>query len=401
MTPSEDQGPNPIPQAGELDFAFWVSGVLRYWRHIAGVTVIFAISGVLVGLLLWKTSYTAWAQLIRIDNSTVGEFYKPRQFAPQTFVSMVKSPEIAQNVSVKTAPPQSPDFLQRNLQVNLERNSDMVTLGFTADQPKLAVDLANLYAREVVRYTQNLQVKEVSDLNNYYLAQQLSNVSSQIDTLNEQLKAIPAREETFRIAQLNSSYEQIRQKLSAPTFSSSERLMERLELAKEELVSLTSKYTDEHPLVQEQQNKVKSLSKLLEDSLQKESDERSRVLASLTSSEPLSPTGRGESAPQDAESLRIKLQALENNRIVLANKKLEAQLFAQNPPGYCRLFSVATLNDVSIDSCWIKVIALSVTTAAFGFIITFVTVLIYLWLNSNSLISQLRQNLGRKPLSLG
>jgi hypothetical protein len=284
----------------------------------------------------------------------------------------------------------------------LERNSEMVFVSFSSEKASLAVELANLYAREVVKFTQNLQVKEVTDLNNYYLNQQVSSITSEIDKINEQLKSIPVRDEAIRMSQVNASFAQARNRMDAPVYLRSEHLMDRLQTAKEELIGLTSKYTDMHPLVQEQQSKVDSMEKLLEETVKKESEERSQFLSMISAKESsAAEASKAQPALQDVDSLRIKLQALENNRIILANRKLEAQLFAQNPPGYCKIFSPATTNEVSVDSCWIKIFALTAFAGLLGMMITSISVLAYVWASSSGVFSQWSNYAEAKTISLG
>ncbi|MEN9676031.1 MAG: hypothetical protein RIS76_1927 [Verrucomicrobiota bacterium] len=48
--------------------------------------------------------------------------------------------------------------------------------------------------------------------------------------------------------------------------------------------------------------------------------------------------------------LKARQQSLESTRALLAGRQREAQLFAENSPGYDRLFAPATTDDVTISS---------------------------------------------------
>jgi len=153
--------------------------------------------------------------------------------------------------------------------------------------------------------------------------------------------------------------------------------MERVQLAREALIDFTSKYTQEHPLVQEQLAKVEGLEKMLNEltlSQKSNSEERShRTLTPVSFEDRIRQFDLNERAPE-LESVRIKLQALENNRVVLANRQLEARLFAQNPPGYCRVFSPAALGNIEVDSRWPKVMFLTAAAMLLGLFVSMGTV---------------------------
>jgi hypothetical protein len=80
-----------------------------YWLFIGGAAL--GILGFAAGLLFWKTSYTAPAQLIRYDSPNAEQVFGARQAAPATLPSILHSPELLQRVGAKADPPVPADIL--------------------------------------------------------------------------------------------------------------------------------------------------------------------------------------------------------------------------------------------------------------------------------------------------
>jgi len=115
-----------------------------HWLLLGGCAA--AVLGLLTGIALWQTRYTANAQLLRFETPNNSEYFKPRQLSEQTFASLLRSPELLRDVSAQTKPPLSPEQVASSLTVAPERNSDVVTVSITLSNPQRAIDTANLFA---------------------------------------------------------------------------------------------------------------------------------------------------------------------------------------------------------------------------------------------------------------
>jgi hypothetical protein len=65
--------------------------------------------------------------------------------------------------------------------------------------------------------------------------------------------------------------------------------------------------------------------------------------------------------------LRHQLQNMAANRIVLASRQREAQMYIDNPPGYCKVFAPATQKDVIVKKAQSKILFVSVAAGLLGF----------------------------------
>ncbi len=369
--PGMDANPGPTPQgnggragaeevkAGGIAPWPFIELFLKrwYWMFLCGLLL--AAAGIFAGQSLWEPGYTASVKLLRTDSHNTTEFFKPREFSEQTYGSLLRAPELLRRVASKAKPPLIPEALNHSLLVTPMRDSEVIMAVLPGETAQAAVDLANLYANEAVAFTKEMQASEASRVNNV-LKQQLAQMDADVQSVNENLRSIP------RSALMQAG-------------PRSSTILERLQLANEELATLLSKYTDRHPAVQEHRAKIAVLQKQLNDpTAQPMISLPSPGGGTLTPSmQPTnSPTGRpglngrGTAPGTDfqADMLLSQLQVLAAARLTLATRQREAQLFADEPPGYCQLMAAATPAEVITDSPKPKIAFLGVLGFAFGFV---------------------------------
>lgn len=341
---------------------------LRRWPWMFLVGCLLAVAGFFAGQKLFKESYSATVKLIRLDPQNATEFYKPRVFAEQTYASLLRAPELMDRVAAKAKPPITSRALNTALLVTPMRDSDVVMAVLPGENPKAATDLANLYSLEAVRYTKELQGTDASQVNEV-LKQQLAQMDADVQRVSEQLRNLPRGTLQGGLAGT---------------------LADRLQLAREELATLLSKYTDLHPLVQEQRAKIAILEKQLAETPNAGGTHSVLPRAPATGrlSQTNAPAGRAGSptrqtganpalattppAPAPGSDLQTdmllsQLQALAVSRLNLSIRQREAQLFAENPPGYCQILAPATVGEVEAKSPQMKIIFLSVLGFVLGF----------------------------------
>ncbi len=300
-------------------FDVWtlIETVLRKWYWLFLGACVGAAAGGWLGMHLWTQHFTATVQLMRFDPANNSELFKPRQLSEQTFAGLLRSPELMQRVAASNRPPISADRLAAGILITPKRESDMVAISVVGQSARAAVHVANLFAAEAVRYTQNLQAREASEVNNV-LKQQLAQMDSDISQLNAQLQKVPKTTATRPLQR-------------------SSLLTEKLQTAQEELANLLARYTELHPLVREQNAKINVLQKQIAD-LEKS--------ANQSVPKPGSKPPALADSEHDGEVIRSQLQALANSRLLLATRQREAQMFIDQPPGYCRVFAPSELNEV-------------------------------------------------------
>ncbi|MBW8864152.1 MAG: hypothetical protein JF609_04365 [Verrucomicrobia bacterium] len=168
-----------------------IETILRrwHWLFIGGAAL--GAMGFITGVFLWKSSYTAPAQLMRYESPNAVEVFGIRQAAPQTLPSILHSPELLQRVGAKARPPISADVLAATLRVMPEHDSDIIVVTVTGGNPRGTVELANLYAQEAVRYTQEMQAKAAGDIIQF-TKQQIAQFDSEIAAANRQEPGLPS-----------------------------------------------------------------------------------------------------------------------------------------------------------------------------------------------------------------
>jgi protein involved in polysaccharide export with SLBB domain/capsular polysaccharide biosynthesis protein len=326
-----EQSRNGAAGSSAVDFLPLLEAVLRQWRWLVAGGGALGVLGFIAGFAVWKSSYTAPAQLMRYESPNAVEVFGVRQAAPQTLPSILHSPELLQRVGAKANPPVSADMLAANLRIMPEHDSDIIVVTVTGRNPQKTVDLANLYAREAVRYTQEMQAKAAGEIIQF-TKHQLEQVESEIAAVNRQ--------------------EQL------PSFSSAivpqtSTLVEKIQSARDDLAGLLARYTDEHPLVQAKRAEIAALEKELP-----------------SQASPGGETNTAAFASSDPEVIRSKLASLESARLTLIGRRQEAESLVANPPGYCQLLATASEKDLVKHGRGAKILLLAAFMGMLGLVTT-------------------------------
>jgi protein involved in polysaccharide export with SLBB domain/capsular polysaccharide biosynthesis protein len=339
-----------VPAQASIDPLCFVEMLMQRWRLLLLAGGVAAAVAALAGMFLWRKSCTAVAQLIRHEPIGVNEFFKGPLLTPDTFAGILKSPELLQRVATNARPPVSAELLAKAVFIKPEVDSDLVRVAVKGKDPQTVVNLANLYAEEAVRFTRELQKREVTELSKTYLQQQLGSMDEDLTTLQNQFKNLPSPSAglvTSKLTEIHGTVSNLTQQVQAsPRMTTmTGRLYERLAKEMESLGDLTKVYSDANPKVQQQQALVENL--------KRQYAEAATNSATGGMGNPDLAGGMGFNPTY--EIIRSKLQALHNSRELLADRQREAQAFAANPPGNVRTFAPATLKGVVRDRRWVKV----------------------------------------------
>ena len=303
-----------VSQFGAADLLPFVDALGRHWMWLLIGGVAMAMVGLLCGLLLWKNSYTASAQLLRQASTHALEVLGERELDPNTYASLLRAPELLQRVAAQARPALPPESLAKTLNITAERNSDVLLLAISTADRQNAVDTANLYAREAVRFTQELQTNAAARVR-VFLTQQIAPLEAEITALNRTPQPVSVRR----------------------AVAARSPLLDKLQTARLELADLLARYTEQHPLVREQQAKVAAL----EDQL------RQMPAASAASAEVADEAGAEPLTQERDPAFRhTKLQSLENARLTLLGQNQAALWLETHPPGTCELLAPATIKEV-------------------------------------------------------
>jgi capsular polysaccharide biosynthesis protein/Mrp family chromosome partitioning ATPase len=350
-------------------FNIWWSlggAVARRWYVLAVVALGLGGLGFISGYKYWHSTYTASVQLIRDDSPRTVELFGERQVAPQTYSSLLHAPELLQRVAKKANPPITPEALAGQVQVAPEYNSDIIFINATAKDPQEAIDLANLYADETVKFTRERQAAQAKEIVQAVTAQ-LVPMETEITNLNRMPRAMP---------QVSFGSHAIATPSSVVTGSPpNTALIEKIEEARVQLAEMLATMKDEHPDVIRQKAKLAALQNQL-----------AKASAPVVTPAPILPATGSASASannntntvaaasepltqkDDPDLVRSKLANLEATRLSLLSRKRTAEAFEKDPPGFCQLLAVATPDSVVKHGRKAKVICLAMLGGLVGIV---------------------------------
>lgn len=295
--------------------------VARHWAWIILATVVAGILGSQVWSSYWSDRYVATAQLIRAESPE--NYLAPvRQVAGTTLNEIINSTEVHARVGSRLRPLLSAREVSKIVRIEPSRNNDLINVVVSLPDRDKAIEITNTYVEEAASMTRQMQVDEAMDASQY-LEMQLSMVRKEIASVQAALTSQP--ELAFQGQQ------------GAP--SRSLVLFKRLEDAGDELLFLLGRYTDAHPLVQEQRARVAML------------EQQISILGTKeVSGDDDEALGTTEDSVHGTEGLVEGLLALEAQRVLITGRMRVTQVIAENPPGLFRVFAHASERDVEVSS---------------------------------------------------
>jgi len=350
------------PSATGLDAWVVLDLLAQRWRWLVPGGLIGAGLFFLMGWYFIKPKYTATAQMLRFE--TTSDYFKPAPLSAGTFADLIRAPELLRRVGAQIVPQIPPETLINDLKIDAERASDIVEVQLAAKTPQQAVYLLNLYTREAVQFTKDMQAKDAGALANDYLKPQVVQMDKDIMILHRQFSGLRGSSQgTNKLTESGGDPNSLDQNLATSSGPSIliARQTERLQTAIGELNDLMLKYTDIHPFVQAKREQIKAIEE---------------QIAETSTNTSLPATGRGATVIGPGETvsnpeldiIRTKLLTLEEARVQLANRQREAAMFATNPPGIVREFAPATLKTVQSNMRRLKLACATVFGGLLGFI---------------------------------
>lgn len=397
------------------------------WRWMLMAAAILLIGGGLAGYL--KTGYKIGITLIqrdiaaRFEPGAEGEAFKPHVLAPQTLMLLMESPQLVQAVAEKARPPISARNLKASLSIAAERNvTDLVRLSLTGRDREALVDLANLYANEVVRMSRDLQLEEFSRMNKFY-RDKASAAFAEIEKVNDELVAFqkntglinPSVEIESNVKALTDLNSKINSnQMEAETadlqitnilneLTQQNPIAQRLQKAQDELAENLRKYTEAMPVVQNLRREIAELQLQLATAATNAVDITKMApggTASIIYVRLVELRSRKASLEREMKELERQQKALEEKMQtvsangarfamitarfkslqatseLLAKRQSVAQLYESNAEGYYRIFAPATLKDVDTRTRLIKALLLAAVGAVLGLLGTAAVIVI-------------------------
>jgi uncharacterized protein involved in exopolysaccharide biosynthesis len=379
-----------------------LGGVWKRRRWVIGGLLAGAVLGLGTGALRAKSRWQVSVQLLKRDLPAAfrvgegGEAFRPHQLSGGTLLGAAGSPQVLERVAAASSPKVSAGQLRLSIEVQDQRNTDFTYLTLSGfDSAQATVDLANLWAAEVVRFTRNLQAQESSEMRKF-LKQQVDATDADLRKLNDEILAFSKRENLVdaekqidaylhALGEIDLKFETARINLETIDFKikgvgdelrRQSPLADKQRTAKAELDELRTRYTDQNPLVIEKMEAVQTLdeqmSKSAADTKADPSayagtflgntlylnyieleNEKKALLREKDELEKLRTQARArlDAVPEKAAAfaqLNLRRQSLETARNLLFSRLREAELFEQNAPGYYSIFAPAALQGVTV-----------------------------------------------------
>lgn len=419
------------PEAEEFETGFrlpfdplrLIGAAKRNFHWIVAGAMLLAIAGFFVGAalvehkismgLMRKTSNAMRNEGVQmIDKFTV------REYSDQTLYSFMKSGEVLRNVVEKAkASPLlaglsfTPQELAKAVSVKPSDNPDFVILTMKAFADlRSMVELINLYAREVVAYTKQVQRSESSVIADY-LREQVVESDRSIQKLTGEMRQFSQsglgdyeKEADLEVKQLISLKEKLAAKrLERDTLAKRIEVRRaqlgnqssgntRVEQAKAELQQMLVTMKEANPMVIQKKAEIA----LLEQQAAKGEAPRQAPASAALNSHPLylqvldleaqKPALETEIAETE-EAIKLlekalggrtntdvgftlKKAELQSQRLArdsLQQRQREAELFLNNSLGYFSVLEPATMGSVNHKARWMKIALLSIAAGLLGF----------------------------------
>ncbi len=400
---------------------------LAVWRGkswVAATALLLAGSLGAFGWLKFGTSYGTAVQLIRreLPNSfraiEVGEAFKPRQLSVATIVSIMRSPSLLARVGSQAKPRISGSALLGSLVITPEKNTDLITVSLQSNRGVSGTaELINLFGQEVVNLTRTLQQQEAAELDQF-LRGQLAKANTEFAQINQDilnfsketgffsadkeieayLRELSEAEARLQTGKLEAETVRFRIAGLERELARQNPALLRLGAARDQLQTLLVRYTEANPLVIEQEAKLTALEHEAAVSTNAVADFQpgANTVANAMFVDLVGLKSQREALARQVKPLeerrdvaQAKLQglpdksmryaqlkarqtSLETTRSLLAGRQREAQLFAEDSPGYYRLFAPATNADVEVHSKSRKTIMVTVVGLVLGAVLSLV-----------------------------
>ncbi len=414
-------------KAGGLPFdpARLVMALLRrwYWLPLTGLLLGGPLG--LLGYLKFQTGYSVQVQLMRTEVSTtirasqLGDAFKPRTVSVATIVSLMQSPKLLERVGRDATPPMEGTALMSMLTIKPEKDTDLINVTLkTKTNPTATANLINLYAKEAVAMTAQMQSDEAAELDKF-LRDQIAKTELELETVNKELLDFRRENEFYgedreleaylhQLSDVEVSLGTAKTDVQTDEFriTSIQRelarqspVIQQLNAARTDLATLRETLTDDNPTVKDALEKVADLEKKV-----KEAAANTNLMANFQLSENNAQAndlylqyvnlndelaGLAKKIAQltdfrDKVSDKLKQlpekgqhyaqiiahqQSLQATHDLLIGRQREAQVYEDNAPGLYRAFATATEDSVEESNRMKKIILVAVGGFIFGIIV--------------------------------
>ena len=337
--PPSTYGSDPVKPKFSVDPMSLLRPAIRRWPWLlVGAFTGFVIGGV-VAAYMWRLTFSSTTQLVRYDPPLANDAFRPRPIDVPTLIGRMEDPAFLRRVGAQMNPKMGAGEVLSHMRVMPERNSSIMNITASGPDAGNTTTLANAFAREVLKFTQEQQAQEATEAE-AYVAKDLAEAESQLAEAQKNMPTLPAGV----APDLDGGTS-----LSSPT-SAMDHTAERLRAAKDELTKLLARYTDAHPLVRQQRAVIASLEAEAATGVNAAAAAKAKSADGATSARPSRVVSRDE-----FEIALFRLRQLESMRMQLLYRRQQIELFKANPPGSFRITVPASGDTLVVHRPWLKV----------------------------------------------
>ncbi|MDQ8206939.1 hypothetical protein QEH52_05425 [Coraliomargarita sp. SDUM461003] len=430
----------PIP----IDPLRLLYGIRQRWLWFFVFSIVLSILGWVVGSFEAENRYSVSLQLIKsevantVQTSLSGQAFKPRDLSDDTLLSTTYSTAVLNGTAMRLSPERTAGEVKSMVEIVKQKNTSLFYLtAHSRISAEDAVNTVNIWADEIIRFTNQLQREEARQMETF-ISDQLDSIELQLQQVNRQILEFARKNNFVDVDQQTqtslAALEQTRSGLANAQISlrtkevqiaryrqelrAQSPLEADLKKKREELTYLRGRYTDENPMVKEKLYEIEYITKQLssvdtanvEDlknftgsdlgdnlyleilALQNERTELENLVEDLS----LRLTQR-EAEVADLPEKALRLSELKSRRNLLIDaqgllesRHKEAAFYESKAPGYWRIFQTPSLAEVSVSSQYVKAFLL----AFIGFVVGLMLALML------AIIGELLQATSRTPLEV-
>lgn len=399
------------PSGFRFPFDPWrlLGAVRRNWGWILTGAALLAVMGILAGMVL--VNYKVTVPLLRkqTPNAFQAEAtaqFGVRDYSDQTIYAFMRSGDLLHRVAARAATNENlaplgvtPRVLANHVSINPSPNPDvvMLSMGTFGELPRM-VELANIYADEVVHFTRELQQREALGLTQY-LREKLAQAHAEVTRASLELRTnfsmtgfgdfdSETEAELRRLRELREQLvrKQIERDALTSRIAAVEEHLQRvrpantqLETAREELRQLLVEYRPAHPAVIAKQAQISALERLRDEAANSADGPPALASTGLDFNRMIDLSSNLPGIEAEIQYLTNNIQSIEQRlsgtaetgvhyamkkgeldslaatQSLLASKARQAELLADNAMGYFDLMAPATMNNIDFSRRWLKV----------------------------------------------
>jgi len=355
---------DPAPTRGapkkakfSVDAISLLQPALHRWPWLLLGLVGGAALGIGLGSALWHMSFAATAQMVRYDPPLAHDAFQPRPIETPTLLGRLGAdPAFLRRVGQEMNPPMSAGEVLSHMAANPERNTGILNITASGRDAGAMTTLANVFARETLHYTQQLQAQEATEAIGY-IEKDLREAEAQLAEAKKNLPEIAPGSSQADVS------------VAGTSLANPDHTTEQIQTAKDELTKLLAKYTDAHPLVRQQRATIAAL----------EAEAATGISAAkvkAAKNESASASANGAAGPKrlvsrdEFEVALFRVREIESLRMQLLYRKQQLEIFKTNPPGGFKITVPASGETLAVRRPWVKIGLLGAFGALLGLTLT-------------------------------